>query len=108
MTGSSLPRRASSVRSRPYFVERLVFGLRVLVGYALRATHLREHFENSILGDVELLQNPRRDAASPFAGDGQQQMLGADELVFQPLGFAFGGFGHLSQVAETAPGCDPP
>jgi hypothetical protein len=79
------------------FRERFVLGLGVLVGYALCPPHLGEHFEYSIFGDVELLQNSRRNAASPFDGDGQEQVLGADELVFQALGFTFGGFGHFSQ-----------
>ncbi len=43
----------------PVFLERLVFGFGILIGDALRASHLREHLENPILRDVVLLENFR-------------------------------------------------
>ena len=68
-------------------LERLVFRFGILIGDALRPSHLREHLENAILRDAVLLQDARRDAAPAFADDAEQQMLGADELVLQALGF---------------------
>ncbi len=44
-----------------------------------------------------LLKDARRDAAPTLAGDAEQQMLGADELVLQPLGFGLGGFRDLAK-----------
>ena len=79
-------------------LERLVFGFGILIGDALRSSHLREYFENPILRDSVLLENARRRAAPTLADDAEQQMFGADELVLQPLGFAFGGVGDFSQA----------
>ena len=39
--------------------QRLVFRFRILIGHALRASHLREHLENPILCDLELLEDSR-------------------------------------------------
>ena len=41
------------------FLERLVLRFRILIGHALRTPHLREHLENPILGDLELLEDSR-------------------------------------------------
>ena len=38
------------------------------------------------------------DAAPALADDAEQQMLGADELVLQPLGFGLGGFRDLAKA----------
>ena len=36
----------------------------------------------------------------PSLDDAQQQVLGADELVFQPLGFGFGSVGHFAKAGR--------
>ncbi len=50
-------------------LERLVFGFGILIGDALRSSHLCEHFEDAILRDAVLLENLRRDAAPALADD---------------------------------------
>ena len=41
----------------PVFFERFVFRFGILIGHALRASHLREDLENAILRDAVLLQD---------------------------------------------------
>ena len=41
----------------PVLLERLVFRFGILIGDALRASHLCEHLENAILRDAVLLQD---------------------------------------------------
>ena len=43
----------------PVLLERLVLGFGILIGHALRPSHLREHLENPILRDVVLLEDSR-------------------------------------------------
>ena len=84
----------------PVLVERFVFRFGILIGDPLRASHLCEDFENPILGDAVLLQDARRDAAPAFADDTEEEMLRADELVFEALGFALSGVGDFSQAGR--------
>ena len=44
-----------------------------------------------------LLQDTRRRGAPALGGDGDEQMLGADVVVLQPLGFLLGGVGDGPQ-----------
>ena len=92
MTGSSLPLRASSVRSRPYFSSDWY----VLSGFCevtrCVAADGRERLEDRVLRGAELLQQARgRRGAAGLAGEREQQVLRADVLVLQPLGFGLRG-----------------
>ncbi len=80
MTGSSLPLRARSVRSRPYFS-----------GDALTAAHALQGFENRVF---------RQPAGSqPLALDGigqaEQNMLGRDVVILHSFGVLFRGREHI-------------
>ena len=56
------------------------------------------------LGDAALLRGCATDGERPsFGGDREEQVLGADVLVLQPLGFLLGGVGDLRAGAPTAP-----
>ena len=96
MTGSSFPRRASSVRSRPYFLEGLIFRFRILIGHALCPAHLRQDLKNPILRNVVLLENPYRNRFAALRDDAQQKVLGADKVVLQAASLGLGRVGHFS------------
>ena len=67
--------------------ERLVLVLGILIGHALAAAHLGERRRGCDRGvSAVLLQQPRGRGAPGLAGDGEEQVLGADVLVLQPLG----------------------
>ena len=87
MTGSSLPRSAASVRSRPNFGERLVRALGVGRRHALPAAHLRDRLQDR--GPVELGAGRER----------EQQVLDGHVLVLQRLGL---GEGLLERLAGRA------
>jgi hypothetical protein len=70
-------------------LERLVLALRILVGHALAATNRRQRFEDAIPRQSELLEQPGGRGAAGLAGQGDEQVLRADVLVLQPLGFGF-------------------
>ncbi len=82
------------------FLECLVFRFGVLIGHALRAADLRQHFEDPIFRDAVLLQNSGGRRPAAFPDDCQKHMLRADEVVFQPGGFGFGRLGHLSHAGR--------
>ena len=84
----------------PVLLERFVFRFGILIGDALRASHLCKDFENAIFRDAVLLQGARRNAAPAFADDTEEEVLGADELVLEALSLAFSGVGDLSQAGR--------
>ena len=63
MTGSIFPCRASAVRSRPYFSRALIFILGILIGHALRTSHLLKRLHQLVAIHAELLQRFRRRTA---------------------------------------------
>src|SRR6266480_399951 len=97
MTGSSSPRTASSTRSSAATVllERLILGLGILVGHALRAAYRAERLKQGLMRSFGVLQDLQ-------IAERQQQMLGRDVLVLQPFGFAHGLLeGFVQALAEV-------
>ena len=86
MTGSSLPRWASAVRSRPYRSSAWYLPFGVLIGDALRSADARERLEDLVARDPARCEQLRGGGAPRLAGDGDEQVLRADVLVLQPLG----------------------
>ena len=82
----------------------LIFGFGVLVGNALRAADGDQGFQNSVVsgaGTVEQLAG----GVAAMVGDGEQQVLGGDELVFKAGGFIEGALEDLVQgLGEIHPG----
>ena len=89
MTGSSLPRRARSVRSLAYFLERLELPFGVLVGDALGAADLGEGFEDGVVGAAEGGEG-KLDGVAAGVGEGKEEVLGRDEVVLEVFGFLEG------------------
>ena len=80
-------------------LERLVFGFGILIGHALRASHLREHFEDAILRDVELLQDAAtRCCVPPSLTMPSSRCSVLTNSSFSRSASALGGVGHLSQA----------
>ena len=88
MTGSSLPLRASSVRSRPYLLEGLVLALGVLVGDALVAAYRSEGAKDALAVEAEGLEDIGGGAAA--GEERKEQMLRADVVVAQGGRFFLG------------------
>ena len=78
--------------------ERLVLVLRVLVGHALAAADIGERRQDPIRRQAVLLQQAGAGRAAGLAGDGEEQVLGADVLVLQPAGFGLCQIGHQLQA----------
>ena len=93
ITGSSLPRRAASVRSRPYFSRAWYFasGLASVTRWEPRTASRRR--VDLLRGDPRLLEHPGRFALG-LADDGEQQVLGGDVLVLEPGHLVEGGHQH--------------
>ncbi len=70
-------------------LQRLVGGLRVLAGDALRAAHGGQRRQDAVARDAEAPQQARRPAAVG-AGQRQQEMLGADVVVVHGVRFGVG------------------
>ena len=68
-------------------LERLVGAFGILVGDALRAADAGERLQDRIAGDAVLLQQLRGRGAAALVGQRDEQMLGADELVLEAVGF---------------------
>ena len=79
-------------------LERFVGGLGVLAGDALRTADGRERLEDRVARHAVLLEQAGGGGTSALAGDRDEQVLGADVLVLQPLGFLLGGVGDLAQA----------
>ena len=96
MTGSSLPCAASSVRSRPYFSQRLVLVLRVLVGHAVGAAHVLDGAQQRLAvgaGGAQRVAGRRLGL-----GQREQQVLGGDVLVLERARLLLGGAQHLHEA----------
>src|SRR5256885_17079928 len=88
ITGSSLPSRASAVRSRVYFSSAWNFDSGV-ASVARRAAHLGERLENLLARDAGPLQNAGA-LAVRLVDDREQQVLGREVLVLEPFHFRRG------------------
>jgi hypothetical protein len=89
ITGSSLPRRASSTRIAAVALQRLVGLLGVVGGHALLAAHRGERLEEPVRGDAGAMEDGGR-ALAASAQHRQHEVLDADELVLQPLRLVLG------------------
>ena len=98
MTGSSLPFWASCRQVAAVAFERLVLVLGILIRHALAASHLGERRQDAIGRQPVRLQQPRGRGAPGLAGDGEEQVLGADVLVLQPAGL---GLRQVGDQLET-------
>ncbi len=78
-------------------LERLVGRFRVLTRHPLRPADRGQRLENRVSGDAALLEDSRGGRAPSLRRDGDEQVLGADVLVLQPLRFLFGGVRHFAQ-----------
>ena len=83
-------------------LECLVGRFRVLTRDALRSANARQRLQHLVAPDAALLQDLPDGGAPAFAGDREEQVLGADVLVLQPLRFLFRGVGHTTQPAGQA------
>ena len=88
-------------------LERLVLALGMRVGDPLAPAHRGQRLEDLRRGDAVRREQPGRLRVSALPGDGQQEMLGADVVVVQPLGLAFRRLRHLAQARRRA-GLRPP
>ena len=69
-------------------LERLVLALGVLIGHALRAAHARQRLEDLVARDAALLRAAARQGSGRFRRRcAMKQVLGADVLVLEALGF---------------------
>ena len=76
----------------------------ILARDALRAADRRHRLEDGVLRDAALLEQARPTATcAPSDAIATKQVLGADVLVLQPLGFLLGRVGDLAAAAPTAP-----
>ena len=71
----------------PVLLQRLVRAFRVLAGHALRAADAGERREDRVARDACLLEQLRRGRASALVGERDEQVLGADEVVLEAVGF---------------------
>jgi hypothetical protein len=78
-------------------LERLVRRLRVLARDPLGAANGRERLQDRVAGDAAGLEQAGRGGTPALRGDRDQQVLGTDVFVLQPLRFLLGGVGHLPQ-----------
>ena len=88
MTGSSLPARASAVRSRPYFSSAAYVPSGFWRGDALAAADALERLEDRLLAGGVALEQGLRLAAD--LGDAEEQVLGRDVLVAEAPGLGLG------------------
>src|SRR5207237_2624480 len=82
--------------------ERLVGGFRILRRDTLRSADRGHRLEDLVLRGTVLLQGARRGGAAAFARDGDEDVLGANVLVFQPFRFRFGCIGDLPQARRKS------
>jgi hypothetical protein len=86
MTGSSLPLRASAVRSRPVALQRLVAVLGVGVVHALVAADLAQDVQDGVARHAVRFSSVA--AGRLRRHQRQQQVLGGDVLVLEGVGLA--------------------
>ena len=75
-------------------LESLVFGLGILIGDALRAADGDEGLEDGVVAGAGLFEKLAGGIAA-FLGDGEQEVLGGDEFVFEANGFVEGALHDL-------------
>ena len=100
ITGSSLPRWASSGEIAAVALERLIGALGVLTRHALRASDACQRFEDLVARDAVPLEKLGGRGAARLRRDGHEQMLGADVFVFQTLSFGLREIGHQVQTGR--------
>ncbi len=80
----ALARQVGQVAAVP--LERLILALGILIGHALVAADRRERLEHPVPGDAALLRSCAAGERPVSVAEGDEQVLGADVLVLQPLG----------------------
>ncbi len=85
MTGSSLPRRASSVRSASVALEGLVFIFRILVRHAVRPANIHKGSQKPVASYSVFAEQPGHSAIS-LLGRRKEDVLRAEVFVLQALG----------------------
>ena len=83
-------------------LERLVGALGVLVGHALRAAHAGQRLEDPVARDAVLRQQLGGRGAPGFRGNGDEEVLGADVLVLEAIGFGLRQVGDQLQPRRQA------
>ena len=73
--------------------ERLEFPFGVLIGDALRATHLGERAEKLVVAETVAIED--RLHVAVLLGRAEEEVLDRHEVVFEGLGFVFGALDHL-------------
>ena len=96
MTGSSLPSRASRVRSRPYFSSAWYVPSGFCARDALAAAHLLQRRQDLLTAGCGTLEDALRVAAR-FSRR-EEQVLGRDVLIAQALGLVLGAFQELARA----------
>ena len=87
------------MRSRPYFSSAWYLRLGILVGDALRAAHLREHFENPILRDAVLLEQTRAKwRCRPPTAIPSNRCSVLTKSSLRRVGFGLSRVGHFAQA----------
>src|SRR5947209_5358157 len=86
-----LPRARQPCEIATVLLERLVSGLGVLRRHALIAADFLQRLQHAIAGDAQLAQRCLVD-------HGQQEVLGADELVLELVSFLLRGFEHAPKA----------
>ena len=81
----------------PVPLQRLVSGFRVLAGHTLISSYLRERLQNPFLGNAVVAQDATGATVLRLVGHGEQQVLGGDEVVLQPVCFALRFCEHVAQ-----------
>ena len=83
-------------------LERLVLPFGVLVGHTLGSTDSGERLEDPVPGDAVLFQESRAGKSIALVGQCDQQVLRADVIVLQVLGFCLRHLGHRGQARREA------
>ena len=97
---------ASSVRSRPYFCERLVLRLRVLVGDALVAAEADERLVDRSRASGRRTSGWRAVSPVGLLHAAEEQVLRRHVVVLQALGLLFrGGNRAVQRLPPGRPGC---
>ena len=83
-------------------LERLVCALGVLARHALRTADADHRCEDLVACQAAFGEQPGGGGASRLGRDGDEQVLGADVLVLQPLCFGFGEIGDQLEPGREA------
>ncbi len=93
MTGSSLPVARVARQVAAVLLERLVRALRVGAGHALAAAHLLQRGQDLLVAGTGRFQDALRVASGLRRSE--EQMLGRDVFILEPLGLVLGVFEQL-------------